>query len=84
MSELAEVRARSFRNQGCFRNPGAAKRGIGAQAEQAARECVSLPIFPEMSNAGKNQIANKFAPGVLSSTLGKISKDPPPHGSDVF
>jgi hypothetical protein len=40
-------------------------------------------IFPSMSNAGKNQVFNKLAPGIGGS-LGQITKDKPPHGNDVF
>jgi hypothetical protein len=40
-------------------------------------------IFPSMSNAGKNQVFNKLAPGIGGS-LGQITKDKPPHGNDIF
>jgi hypothetical protein len=63
---------------------GGASVGLDEWQTGALRTQCETSLFPEMSNFGKNQTFNKIAPGALSSSLGKISKDPAPHGNDVF
>ncbi|MGH9132770.1 MAG: hypothetical protein ACRDZZ_02450, partial [Ilumatobacteraceae bacterium] len=58
--------------------------GLDEWHSDALRTQCEKSIFPSMSDFGKNQTFNKVAPGLFGGALGKITKDPAPHGSDVF
>ena len=64
-----EVRARRFRNQSWFRNPRGASRGVGAQAEQAARDAAmhTSPAIRALARAGY------AAKGVVYALVGGLA-----------